>query len=142
MINCRKIGAADTHVFERFFHNYIFLLMFAVIAVGQVILVNTFNSFIGSTDLSKSEWGACITLGAMSLIISFVLKFTPGSWVEFLDVSAIGVDEDNAEANAIAGQIAAATQGKIEFAQEDDGTAADIAVEDEIPGDEYAPITN
>jgi hypothetical protein len=106
LINCRKIGAADTNVFERFFHNYIFLIIFAGIAVGQVFLVNVFPGIINVVPLTRSEWGACITIGALTLVISFILKFTPSKWVEFLDVKAIGVDEDNAEANALAAQVA------------------------------------
>jgi hypothetical protein len=96
LINCRKIGAADTNVFERFFHNWIFLVLFVGTFAGQIILVHFFSGLIDAVPLYRSEWGACITVGALTLMISFVLKFTPSKWVEFLDVSHIGVNEDNA----------------------------------------------
>jgi hypothetical protein len=135
LINCRKIGASDTNVFERFFHNWIFLAIFFGIAAGQVVLVNVFPELINVVGLTRSEWGACITIGSLVLIIAFILKFTPSKWVEFLDVKAIGVDEDNAEANPLATQIANATTGKLEVA----GVNAPLSTPD--AGEEIELIT-
>jgi hypothetical protein len=45
--------------------------------------------------LTKSEWGGCIVIGASPLIISFILKLTPTSWVELVPTSKY-VNEDMA----------------------------------------------
>jgi hypothetical protein len=128
LINCRKIGAADTNVFENFFHNWIFLAIFVGIAAGQVVLVNLFYGLINVVPLTRSEWGACITIGALTLIIAFVLKFTPGKWVEFLDASVIGVDEDNTDQHALSAQVANITGGRLEIP----GVNAEVAPETEM----------
>lgn len=111
LINCRKIGAADTNVFESFFHNWIFLVIFTGIAAGQVVLVNVFPDLINVVGLTRSEWGACITIGALVLIIAFILKFTPSKWVDF-DLKVIGLDEDDANVNPLSAQVATITQGE------------------------------
>lgn len=40
MINCRMVAASDTNVFEKFFHNWTFIIILAICFVAQYVLVN------------------------------------------------------------------------------------------------------
>lgn len=145
LINCRKIGAADTNVFERILHNWIYLVLFVATFAGQIVIVQVFGGLIDAVPLYRSEWGACITVGALTLIIAFFLKFTPGKWVEFLDVQAIGVDEDDTNTNALTSAIMQATGGKINewgpaTPAPDGETELVVVTDDAQPGDDnYTP---
>lgn len=101
LINCRKVGTTDTNVFERFLHNWIFIVVFAATFVIQIVLVNVLHDLIGAVPISRSEWGACIFVGSTVLLIAFALKFIPAEWIGILDAGAIGLDEDNETKNQI-----------------------------------------
>lgn len=81
MINCRKIGRRDFNVFESFFHNFYFLLMFTLIFVVQIVGTNYFYVIFRTVPLSRGEWGACIMIGSTTLIASALIKLTPERWV-------------------------------------------------------------
>jgi magnesium-transporting ATPase (P-type) len=51
MINCRKIGRRDFNVFESFFHNMYFLVLFAFIVVVQFLQVEWFSSLTNTEPL-------------------------------------------------------------------------------------------
>lgn len=83
MINSRKVGIDDKNVFESPTHNIFFLIAFFGMIIMQMVLVQYLYWVINATPLSsRSEWGAALTVGASVLLISFVLKLTPKSWVD------------------------------------------------------------
>jgi hypothetical protein len=94
MINCRKIGKRDFNVFESFFHNSYFLIIFLGIFGVQYALVNVFPSITGCVPLSKSEWGAHIVIGSTVLLASLMLKLTPEKWVNKIPTSMINEDAE------------------------------------------------
>jgi hypothetical protein len=81
-INCRKVGERDFNVLEKFFHNKFFLGILLFTFSFQYILTNVFSSISGCKPLNKGEWGACLVVGSTPLLISVLLKLTPGSWVD------------------------------------------------------------
>jgi hypothetical protein len=81
-INCRKVGDKDFNVLEKFFHNKFFLGILVFTFSFQYILTNVFSSIAGCKPLDKGEWGACLVVGSTPLLISVLLKLTPGSWVD------------------------------------------------------------
>lgn len=93
-INCRKIGPRDFNVFEAPLHNMYFLVVFAGTAAAQVLMCECFPTLTGTVSLSRSEWGACVAVGATPLLISAALKITPVAWVEDTWVARLLPDED------------------------------------------------
>jgi len=76
-INCRKIGRKELNVFQRFLHNFYFLLIFCATFAGQWVFVQLFGGITRTVPLSRSEWGACIVAGASVLLVAWLLKFIP-----------------------------------------------------------------
>lgn len=93
LINCRKIGRRDFNVFESFFHNWFFLIIFAGTLAMQYLLVNVFSGLTRTVPLGKSEWGACMAVGTTPILISALLKLTPERWVSKIPLGNI-LDED------------------------------------------------
>lgn len=94
LINCRKVGASDKNVFERFSHNWTFLGVFFGTFVAHIALVQYCPVLLSTVSISKGEWGGAIAVGASVLAIGLVLKLTPESWVSRIPVDRFGVDED------------------------------------------------
>jgi magnesium-transporting ATPase (P-type) len=100
MINCRKIGRRDFNVFESFFHNMYFLVLFAFIVVVQFIQVEWFSSLTNTQPLQRSEWGSCIAVASTSLPVSAIIKLMPDEWLKKLPFINMG-DEDKVMNNKI-----------------------------------------
>lgn len=95
LINCRKLGAADKNIFERFLHNWTFIAVFLGAFVAHICLVQFMPVLLRTTDIeTRGEWGGAIAVGASVLAIGILLKLTPQAWVEMLPVDRFGVDED------------------------------------------------
>jgi len=95
LINCRKIGAADKNIFERFLHNWTFIGVLFGGFVAHIFLVQCFPLLLRTSSAgSRGEWGGAIAVGASVLGIGLALKLTPQKWVEMLPVDRFGVDED------------------------------------------------
>lgn len=99
-INCRKVGRRDFNVFEAFFHNAYFLLVLAGTFAAQVAICECFGALAGTVPLTRSEWGACIAVGATPLLVGFLLKLTPEAWVARVPTGAL-VDEDRAVSSKV-----------------------------------------
>jgi P-type Ca2+ transporter type 2B len=80
-INCRKVGRRDFNVFEKFLHNNYFLLVVLGTFAVQILICTYFGGIVGTVQMSKGEWGACIAVGSTNLLIGAILKLTPESWV-------------------------------------------------------------
>mmetsp|Transcript_7833 Transcript_7833/g.7308 ORF Transcript_7833/g.7308 Transcript_7833/m.7308 type:complete len:524 (-) Transcript_7833:50-1621(-) len=99
-INCRKLGAQDFNIFERFFNNFLFLFILAAEFALQVLIVEigTFSKpFAGifqTTPLPFSMWLTCVLLGASTLAVSALIKLTPKEWLEKIKVP---LQEDKVE---------------------------------------------
>jgi hypothetical protein len=77
-------------------------------------------SLTRTVPLSRSEWGACVAVGATPLLISAILKLLPVSVTEKLNASKF-VDEDHAATSKILDKyenVAAAAAGKAKNEEE------------------------
>jgi len=99
-INCRKVGRRDFNVFEALHHNAYFLLVVAGTFAAQIAICECFSALTRTVPLTRSEWGACIAVGATPLLISALLKLTPEAWVARVPTGAL-VDEDRAVSNKV-----------------------------------------
>lgn len=99
MINCRKDGPTDYNVFGKFFHNFYFLVVLIGEFAFQFLIPNT---LMRTTAMGKREWGACLMVGATSLIVALLLKCTPVRWLNKLRGGPCGiVDETKAVNNRL-----------------------------------------
>lgn len=95
-INCRKVGPRDFNVFEAPLHNMYFLVVVAGTAATQVLMCECFPGLTATVSLNRSEWGACVAVGATPLLISAALKITPVAWVANNSwLGGLLPDEDN-----------------------------------------------
>jgi Ca2+-transporting ATPase len=84
-INCRSISRgklfliSDKNVFSGFFNNYIFISIFIITVLGQIVIV-TWGGIIFSLDpegLSLQNWGISLAIGFGSLIVGFLIRLLP-----------------------------------------------------------------
>ena len=113
-INCRKIGRKELNVFERFVHNFYFLLIFCATFGGQWVFVQWFSGITRTTPLSRSEWGACIVAGASVLLVAWLLKFIPKKVLKKIPFTEY-VDEDKAEDDKLASWALALNENKVDL---------------------------
>lgn len=114
MINCRKIGRRDFNVFENFFHNHYFTVLFIFIGFMQYFQTNytLLNAFTNNEPLQRSEWGSCIAVGSTTLVISAIIKLIPDHWLQKLPMINKGNEDDSSmENNAILGKFNDAATG-------------------------------
>lgn len=108
-INCRKIGRRDFNVVESILdknHNPFFLIIVLGIFLIQVYGCNTFPGITRTVPIGTSEWGGCIVIGSTPILISFLLKLTPESWLDRMGVDKYVDEKKNmAGADGIAGKI-------------------------------------
>merc|ERR1719453_209902 len=97
-INCRKIGVRDFNVFEYPFHNWWFIGIIIAICAIQYVQINFFSTLTRTVELSVSEWGGCVILGSTTLLVSLLLKTTPGYWLKSIPYDSF-IDEDKEETN-------------------------------------------
>jgi len=95
-INARKVNN-EWNVFHNIWKNWLFIAIFIVTCVFQVLLVELGGEAVKTTGLSPLEWGICVGLGFVSLPLGFVIRFIPvdflSNWSCFPKVEEI--DETN-----------------------------------------------
>eukprot|EP00922_Rhytidocystis_sp_ex-Travisia-forbesii_P059841 GHVS01088735.1.p1 GENE.GHVS01088735.1~~GHVS01088735.1.p1 ORF type:complete len:1263 (+),score=240.35 GHVS01088735.1:211-3999(+) len=78
MINARKTGN-EINVFAGLFQNSMWLFVWCVIVIGQVLMVE-FGSWALDCHLqglSLVQWGICVAIGATTLLVPLVLRLFP-----------------------------------------------------------------
>lgn len=100
MINCRKVGRRDFNVFEKFFHNFYFLGIFFGEILVQVCLNYYIPALTKQVVLSKQDWGSIVVVAFTVILVAFLLKLTPESWIAKIPTSKM-VDEDRAVNNKV-----------------------------------------
>jgi len=77
-LNCRKLGQ-NPNIFEGIFQNHLFLGIFVFTMLMQFVMVEFGGEWTSTVSLSVQQWLVCIGIGAISLVIGFVLRFVPVS---------------------------------------------------------------
>jgi len=117
MINCRKIGKRDFNIFENIFHNWYFIVLFAIIPAVQFIGIQYFSFIFRTVPLNRTEWGSCIAIGSTVLIWGAILKLLPESWFSRLNTSKL-INEDEVNESKFVKMVAE----KKKVVSEDPGT--------------------
>lgn len=123
-ISCRKIGEGSINIFDQILKNKYFLLV--ITGEFAVQIGSTYFSiprhFTKQTELSKSEYGGLLAIGASALLVNFLIKkLIPNKvidkvhgWVsKFIDE-----DSDNADNNKILNAFNTLSEMKIDDNQE------------------------
>jgi len=76
-INARKIKANEYNVFDGFFNNFLFLFVEVLTIVVQVALMQYGGSAVKTSYLTLDQHLWCAGIGALSLIVGYVVKFLP-----------------------------------------------------------------
>lgn len=94
-LNARKIGVKEFNIFERFFNNYLFLIIVAGQFVAQWFMVELGGKIFRTTPLPFSMILASFLFGAGSLLVGALLKATPVEWLEKIkiELNEEGVEE-------------------------------------------------
>lgn len=77
-----------------------------------MLQVQWFSSLFRVSDLSRSEWGACIVAGSTVLLISALLKLTGRRVLDKIPFTKF-VDENNAAQDGFVNKITAASNIKV-----------------------------
>jgi len=94
-LNARKIGAKEFNIFERFFNNFLFLVIIAGQFVAQWFMVELGGKIFRTTPLPFSMILASFIFGAGSLLVGAGLKATPTQWLDKINIqlNEEGIDE-------------------------------------------------
>jgi len=102
MINCRVVGAQDFNVFDKFFGNFIQVIILLVIFGFQWFSNTSFlNWLFATTTLTQKQFWSTVVLGATALLFSFLVKLTPRRWAETYIKAPIDETKDISEGRAL-----------------------------------------
>lgn len=109
MINARKIND-EWNVFSRAFSNPLWLIIMAIICIGQILLVQ-FGGYALECHLeglTLAQWGICLALGIGTLLVQLVLHIVPAQKMKFIPQTG------SKEADLMAGStsLALASRGR------------------------------
>lgn len=96
-INCRVVGPRDFNVFTRFFNNWTFIIVLAIVFGIQWSATES-NGFsliwlFQTAALDRKTFWTCVIYGSSALFASFLLKLTPLSWIAKVPIK---LNEDQA----------------------------------------------
>jgi len=92
-INCRTVEARDFNVFRRFWGNWMFILVLAIIFFVQWSASTWLLFLFETTELSAKDFWTCFVWGFTVIPVAWLVKLTPAHWVEKLPVK---IDENKA----------------------------------------------
>lgn len=73
-INCRKLSFREFNVFRGFFNNMMFLVIITFTMSIQIVLVQFGGEPLNCAPLTLVEYLLCIGVGALSLVVTLLLK--------------------------------------------------------------------
>jgi calcium-translocating P-type ATPase len=74
--NARKVNA-EHNIWDGVFTNLIFHVVLVISVALQILMVEVFGPFVETEPLTGSEWGICIGLGALSIVMGVILRCIP-----------------------------------------------------------------
>jgi len=75
-LNCRRLDR-KFNVFEGFFRNYYFLVIFAIMVGGQILIVEVGGAAFTVTRLYGRDWGITIIVGFLSIPLGAIVRMLP-----------------------------------------------------------------
>lgn len=124
-VNCRKVGRRDFNVWEGMLPRNLLSreawrqcnLYFILVVVGtflvQVVITQYASGLTRTTPLTRTEWGACIVVGATPLLVAVLLKLAPEAWTERVRLDRLVDEGKDVSGNAVLAGYEKASQQKI-----------------------------
>ena len=75
-LNCRRLDR-KFNVLEGFFRNYYFMVIFAIMVGGQVLIVQVGGAAFQVTSLRPRDWGISIIVGFISIPLGALVRLLP-----------------------------------------------------------------
>lgn len=98
IINARKLGEREWNVFSGFFNNWLFLMIFAVMVVVQILMVQYGGRPVRAHPLNMEQHYLSIGIGAGCLIWALFVKLIPASLCQcFAMNEEVMTDEEEAQ---------------------------------------------
>ena len=97
MINARKLGERELNVFNGFFNNWLFIGVYALMWIVQVLSVQYGGRPLRTVPLDFTQNIICVAIGAFSLIWALVVKLIPGSWFAWVKMQEHEMDDKEEE---------------------------------------------
>jgi magnesium-transporting ATPase (P-type) len=75
--NSRKLDRSERNIMTGLFNNWLFWFIIISTLVIQYLLVEYGGQYVGVSQLSIVEHAFCLAVGAVSLIVGFIIKILP-----------------------------------------------------------------
>ena len=79
-INARKLGEREFNVFESFFNNWMFIMIFIFTFVIQMVIVEFGGRYMRAYPLTMKDNGICAGIASFTLVWGLILKCVPARW--------------------------------------------------------------
>jgi P-type Ca2+ transporter type 2C len=79
LVNSRRIDN-KLNIFEGLHKNTLFMLMMAIMVVGQVIIIFFTDVVFGVVRLNGAQWGISLVLGFLSIPAGVLIRLVPDEW--------------------------------------------------------------
>ena len=94
-INSRKLELGEFNVFSGIFNNWLFSFI-TLLTIGiQMAMIEYLGIFVKCVPLTFEQNMICIGIGAMELIIGFVIKFIPLRFFQCVSLDESPMSEAN-----------------------------------------------
>jgi hypothetical protein len=92
LFNCRSVRD-EWNIFEGFGGSVIAQCILGIIILCQVLIVQFGGALMQTSPLSLAQWRACVTIGALSIPVGYLLKLIPASMLELRAIAPGGAAE-------------------------------------------------
>ncbi|WRT66112.1 calcium-translocating P-type ATPase, PMCA-type [Kwoniella shivajii] len=75
-LNCRRLDR-KLNVLEGFFRNWYFIIIFAIMVGGQILIIEVGGAAFQVTRLGGRDWGISLIIGAISIPIGTMVRLLP-----------------------------------------------------------------
>ncbi|KAK4688429.1 P-type Ca2+ transporter type 2C, partial [Tremellales sp. Uapishka_1] len=93
-LNCRRLDR-KFNVFEGFFRNYYFIVIFLIMIAGQILIIEVGGAAFQVVRLGGRDWGISLVLGAISLPIGVLVRMLPSAPIERFMIKIKMFDDPN-----------------------------------------------
>jgi Ca2+-transporting ATPase len=80
LVNSRRIDN-KLNIFEGLHKNILFMIMMAIMVIGQIIIIFFAGDAFGVKRLTAAQWGISLVLGFMSIPVGILIRLVPDGWV-------------------------------------------------------------
>ncbi|KAK3901546.1 Ca2+-transporting ATPase [Staphylotrichum tortipilum] len=80
LVNSRRIDN-KLNIFEGLHKNVLFMIMMAIMVIGQVIIIFFAGDAFGVKRLTAAQWGISLVFGFLSIPVGILIRLVPDAWV-------------------------------------------------------------